>query len=39
MKVLRNEDIQADNGEQRNLIDWVLFNECPQLVFTICENY
>lgn len=32
-KVLRNEDIQADNGGQRNFTDWVLFNECFQLVF------
>ncbi|QHS74318.1 Bud4p [Saccharomyces paradoxus] len=32
-KVLHNEDIQADDGGQRNFTDWVLFNECFQLVF------
>ncbi|CAI4043962.1 Bud4p SKDI_10G2910 [Saccharomyces kudriavzevii IFO 1802] len=32
-KVLRNEDIETDNDGQRNFTDWVLFNECFQLVF------
>ena len=32
-KVLRNEDIQTDDGGQRNFTDWVLFNECFQLIF------
>ena len=32
-EVLCNEDIQTKDGERRNFTEWVLFNECFQLVF------